>query len=279
MYRFPNAGRRRCRSTSLLSTLVTAAFVLLVSGCGTVEDAPIPSARGADQPSDDPTAVLAGIEQTAHAAGTVQYEAVTKSARDDAPLQVEGRMTGVLDLRAGRGTADLELLPLQDAAADAAAEDPAAAADLAALGRMQLSWTNDDITVALGAETWTGPRDTADDALISRVPGEPAGLFTVATLARPVSSAAGGDIGGSATTRYRAVADPRAAVAAGLGTQAHLALAELPELPLEVWVDDAGRAVRIRYSFTVPSLIENSTRTTVTTYTYTAWGEPVDAAN
>lgn len=185
-------------------------------------------------------------------------------------------MAGVLNVRADSGTADLELLPLQDMADAAAADqDAAAAADLAALGRMQLSWTDEDITVDMGGETWTGPRHDADSGLISRVPGEPAGLFAVVSATGQVTAKGAEEIDGVHTTRYRAVGDPRAAVEAGLGTQAHLGIAQLPELPLDVWVDDAGRAVRIRYSFTVPSLVKGSTRTIVTTYNYTAWGEPI----
>lgn len=185
-------------------------------------------------------------------------------------------MAGVLDVRADSGTADLELLPLQDMADAAAAdEDAAAAADLAALGRMQLSWTDEDITVDMGGEKGTGPRDDADSGLISRVPQEPAGLFAVVSAAGQVTANGAEEINGVHTTRYRALGEPRAAVDAGLGTQAHLAIAQLPELPLDVWVDGAGRAVRIRYSFTIPSLVKGSTRTTVTTYDYTAWGEPI----
>ena len=83
------------------------------------------------------------------------------------------------------------------------------------------------------------------------------------------------DVDGVATTHLRGSAQPREAVEAGLGTQAQLAIARLPDLPVEVWVDDEGRPARIRYTVELPSL-RGGTRTMVTTYDYRAWGEPVD---
>ena len=64
----------------------------------------------------------------------------------------------------------------------------------------------------------------------------------------------------------------------GLGTQAQLTLAQLPSLPVEVWLDDAGRPLRIRYRADVPSLQAGRTRTMITTYDYRDWGQPVDVA-
>lgn len=272
----PLTPRRHRGAISPLQVLVATVLLLALPACGAPEDGVAAPVARTPQPTGDPPVVLAGIEKAARDAGTVRYEAIVESGRDAAELQVEGGITGVLDVQAGSGTAAVELLPLQDMAADAADEDAAAAADLAALSHMQLSWTGEDITVGMGGEQWTGPRADADSGLISRIPGEAAGLFAVVAAAREVATVGVEEVDGQQTTRYRAVVAPGAAIDAGLGTQAHLAIAELPELPLEVWVDDAGRAVRIRYSFTVPSLIEGSTRTTVTTYDYTAWGQPIN---
>lgn len=55
-----------------------------------------------------------------------------------------------------------------------------------------------------------------------------------------------------------------------------LVIAQLPSLPVEVWVDDAGRPARIRYTVVLPSVQQGRSRTMVTTYDYSCWGEPVD---
>ena len=83
------------------------------------------------------------------------------------------------------------------------------------------------------------------------------------------------EVDGAATTRLAATVQPRAAVEAGLGMQGQRSIADLPALPVEVWVDAGGRPARIRYTAGVPSLLGRP-RTLTTTYDYRAWGEPVD---
>lgn len=128
----------------------------------------------------------------------------------------------------------------------------------------------------MGGEEVTGKRADADSGMFARVPGEPAGLFIVVVAAATDVTVEGrDDVDGRPTTHLRGSAQPRAAVEAGLGTQAQLSIAWLDDLPVEVWVDDEGRPARIRCAVEVPSL-QGRTRTMVTTYDYRGWGEPVD---
>jgi hypothetical protein len=127
----------------------------------------------------------------------------------------------------------------------------------------------------MGGQKVTGPRAAADSGMFARVPGEPAGLFEVVAAATEVSVVGTDSLDGVPVTHVRGTAQPRAAVDAGLGTQAQLSIAQLPTLPVEVWVDGEGRPARIRYTVEVPSL-QGRTRTMVTTYDYRGWGEPVD---
>ena len=107
------------------------------------------------------------------------------------------------------------------------------------------------------------------------MPAEPAGLFDAVAAATEVSVVGEEEVDGVATTRLTGTVEPEAAVEAGLGTQAQLSIADLPALPVEVWVDADGRPARIRYTADVPSY-DGRTRTLTTTYDYRAWGEPVD---
>ena len=107
------------------------------------------------------------------------------------------------------------------------------------------------------------------------MPAEPAGLFDAVAAATEVTVVGQEEVDGVATTRLAGTVEPRAAVEAGLGTQAQRSIADLPALPVEVWVDADGRPARIRYTADVPSL-QGRTRTLTTTYDYRAWGEPVD---
>lgn len=184
-------------------------------------------------------------------------------------------MTGVLDTAGDAGTARLELPALDDLATGAQADgEGEAASELAALADLQMSWTAEQLTLLMGGKKATGPRNDTDSGVLARVPGEPAGLFDVVAAAE-VTVQAREDLDGVHTTRLRGSAQPKAAVS-GLGTQAHLSIATLPALPVEVWVDDSGRPARIRYTVTLPSLQQGRSRTLVTTYDYRDWGEPVD---
>ena len=204
------------------------------------------------------------------------YESVTESGLEGEPARVEGRTSGVLDT-ADAGTASLELLGLDDLAAGAAADGAdGPAEELAALARLQLSWNATEVTAVVGGERLTAPRDRTDTSLVARVPSEPAGLFDVVAEATDVVVAGEQEVDGVRTTHLRASVRPRAAVDAGLGTQAQLAIAELPDLPVEIWLDRQGRPARIRYTAVLASLQPGRTRSTTTTYDYAGWGEPVD---
>ena len=242
---------------------------LLLTGCGS---SPAPSAA----PKVDAAALLAALPAAAERAGTVAYESVTEGALDGEEPAVEASMSGVLDVAADAGTASVSLLPLADLASGAAADgESGPAKDLADLAMMRLSWTADELTLFLAEQDVTGPRDEADSGLVAQIPDEPAGLFDVVAAAHDVTVVGPAEVDGVATTHLRGTADPRAAVDAGLGTQAQLSIARLAELPVEVWVDGEGRPARIRYTVEVPSL-KGRTRTLVTTYDYRDWGEPVD---
>jgi hypothetical protein len=233
----------------------------------------------AEQPAGQPAdavSLLAGVAAAAEAAGSVRYEAVSEGAVAGEPVEVQGRLSGVLDLAADAGTGELELPALAEMAAEAdAAGEPSAGDDLSAMARLSLSWTATDVTVAVDGERHTAPRDREDSSVVARVPGEPAGLLDAVAAATDVVVAGQEDVDGIPTTRLTAGVDPQAAVDAGLGTQAQLSIAALPSLPVEVWVDAEGRAARIRYEAGVPSL-QGGTRTMTTTYDYRGWGEPVD---
>jgi hypothetical protein len=248
---------------------VLLVLLLLVTGCAESEGT---------ESVGNPTQLLAAVPQAARDAGTVRYESVSESALDDEPLQVSARMSGALDVAADAGTADLELVGLDELAADGQAEDPAAAADLADLARTRLSWTAADVTVELGGERTTVPRDDAESGVFARVPGEPTGLLRVVAAASDVEVGSDEELDGVPTAHLRATVQPQAAVEAGLGTQAQLSMAQLPSLPVEVWLDDAGLPLRIRYTVELPSMQEGRQRTVVTTYDYRGWGEPVDLA-
>jgi hypothetical protein len=256
---------RRAASVLLLLPLLAACG-------GTGPDVTRPAA--AEQPAADPATVLAGVPAAARAAGTVSYESVTEGARDGEPTEVQGRLSGVLDLATDAGTGDLHLPDLADLAAEAEA---AGEGDdtLCALADLSLSWTATDLTAVVAGERHTAPRGTGDHGIIGRVPDEPAGLLDAVAAATDVVAAGEEDLDGVPTTRYTATVEPQAAVDAGLGTQGQLSIAELPSLPVEVWVDADGRPARIRYEAEVPSL-QGSTRTMTTTYDYRGWGEPVD---
>lgn len=221
-------------------------------------------------------ALLAELPKAAERAGTASYESVTEGALDGEEMAVEASMSGVLDVPARAGTAKVSLVPLADMAAQAEAEgEPVPAKDLADLAMMRLAWSAEELTLVLGGEEVTGPRDEADSGLVAQIPDEPAGLFDVVAAASDVTVVGRVDVDGVPTTHLRGSAQPRAAVEAGLGTQAQLSIAQLDELPVEVWVDDQGRPARIRYTVELPSL-QGRTRTMVTTYDYRSWGEPVD---
>ena len=225
----------------------------------------------------DAAALLAGIPAAAEAAGSVTYEAVTKGGLDGEELAVEAKMSGALDTSADAGTAQLALVGLDEWVAEADSEgEQEVADDIAGLARAQLSWTATDLTLHMGGEQVTGPRADADSGMFARVPGEPAGLFEVVADAQDVEVVGAEQVDGVATTHLRGSARPKDAVDAGLGTQAQLTIARLPDLPVEVWVDGAGRPARIRYTVELPSLQEGRTRTMVTTYDYRDWGQPVD---
>ena len=254
-----------------------AALLLLplLVACGAeIEDARPSASTSA---VSDPAALLAGIPAAAAAAGSVTYDAVTEGALDGEEMAVEARMSGVLDTAADAGTAQLTLVGLDDWVAEATAEgEREAAQDLAGLARTQLSWTATELTLLMGGEKVTGSRADADSGMFARVPGEPAGLFEVVSDATDVTVVGPVELDGTATTHLRGSARPRAAVDAGLGTQAQLTIARLPDLPVEVWVDSEGRPARIRYTVELPSAQEGRTRRMVTTYDYRDWGQPVD---
>ena len=227
-------------------------------------------------PTVDAAALVAGIPDAARQSRTVSYESVTEGALEGEEPAVEASMSGVLDVAARAGTARLSLLPLADMAQEAEAEgETGPAEDLANLAMMRLAWTAEELTLYMGGEEVTGPRDEADSGLVAQIPDEPAGLFDVVAAAKDLTLVGREDVDGVATSHLRGSAQPREAVEAGLGTQAQLAIARLPDLPVEVWVDDEGRPARIRYTVELPSL-RGGTRTMVTTYDYRAWGEPVD---
>lgn len=224
----------------------------------------------------EPATLLAGVPAAAAAAGSVRYESVTESALADGTAEVEGRLAGALDLTIDAGTGRLELPALAELAGEAdAAGEAEAGADLGALADLTLSWTATDVTAVVDGERRTASRTSDDDGVIARVPAEPAGLLDAVAAASEVTVVGAEEVDGVATTRLAGTVEPRAAVEAGLGTQAQLALATLPALPIEVWVDADGRPARIRYVADVPSL-QGRTRTMTTTYDYRAWGEPVD---
>lgn len=227
--------------------------------------------------AQEATALLVALPQAAAQARSVSYDAVTESALDGEEPRVEAELSGVLDTTADAGTADVALVALAELAAQAeAGGDAEAAQEMAALGQVRLSWDADELTLLMGGERVSGPRDDADSGMYARIPGEPAGLFEVVAAASDVTVMGSEALDGVATTHLRGTAQPRAAVEAGLGTQAQLAIAQLPDLPVEVWVDGQGRPARIRYTVTLPSLQEGRTRSLVTTYDYRGWGEPVD---
>lgn len=264
----PAPSVRRVRAASCVIAL------LLMAGCGSD---PAPTADPhRPAPSVDAMAVLAGVPAAAGRAGTVSYESVTEGALDGEEMAVEASMSGVLDVPARAGTARVSLVPLAQMAQGAEASgETAPAKDLADLAMMRLAWTAEELTLVLGGEEVTGPRDEADSGLVAQIPDEPAGLFDVVAAASDVTVVGRVDVDGVATTHLRGSAQPRAAVDAGLGTQAQLSIARLADLPVEVWVDDEGRPARIRYTVELPSL-QGRTRTMVTTYDYRSWGEPVD---
>jgi hypothetical protein len=200
---------------------------------------------------------------------------VTEGAREGEPVEVEGRLSGVLDLATDAGTGELQLPALADLAAEAdAAGEASAAEDLSAIAGLSLSWTSTEVTAVVDGERHTAPRDSGD-GMIARVPDEPAGLLDAVAAATSVAAAGQEDVDGVPTTRFTGTVEPQAAVDAGLGSQAQHSLAELPSLPVEVWVDADGRPARIRFTAEVPSL-RGGTRTMTTTYDYRGWGEPVD---
>ena len=243
----------------------------LLAACG--QTAPAPAAAAAVV---DASALLAGVPAAAEAAGSVTYESVTETAVTGEPAEVGGRLTGALDLTADAGTGRLELPDLAELAGEAdAAGEASTSADLGALADLALSWTATDVTAVVGGERHTVSRTSDDDGVIARVPAEPAGLLDAVAAAAEVSVIGQEEVDGVATTRLAATVEPRAAVEAGLGTQGQLSIANLPALPVEVWVDADGRPARIRYTADVPSY-EGRTRTLTTTYDYRAWGEPVD---
>ena len=249
----------------------------LLAACGQTAPGPDvaqPAEAAAAQPVADPAAVLAGIPEAARAAGTVSYDSVTEGARDGEPTEVQGRLSGALDLATDAGTGELQLPALADLAAEAEA---AGESDdgLSALADLSLSWTATDLTAVVDGERHTAPRGSGDNGIVGRVPNEPAGLLDVVGAATDVVVAGQEEVDGVPTTRFTGTVDPQAAVDAGLGTQGQLSIAELPSLPVEVWVDGDGRPARIRFEADVPSL-QGRTRTMTTTYDYRGWGEPVD---
>lgn len=258
-----------------MRVLLTVLVASTLAGCGSApaDDAeqlrPVPAVDGA--------VLLAGLPAAAERAGTVTYESVTEGALDGEEKAVEATMSGVLDVAADAGTARLSLPPLADMAEQAGAEgESGPAQDLSDLAMMSLAWTAEELTLLLGGEEVTGPRDEADSGLMAQIPDEPAGLFEVVAAATDVTVVGSEDVGGVETTLLRGSASAREAVDAGLGTQAQRAIAQLPDLPVEVWVDGEGRPARIRYTVELPSLQEGRIRTMVTTYDYRDWGKPVD---
>lgn len=255
-------------------------LLLLLTGCGQDAAAPdVARPAAAAQPPQravEPAALLAGVAAAADAAGSVRYASVTEGALDGEPAEVLGRLTGALDLTAGAGTGELELPDLAELAAEAqAAGEASAGDDLAAMSRFSLWWTDTDLTAVVDGERHTAPRAPDDSSVVARVPAEPAGLLDAVAAGTDVVLAGQEDVDGVPTTRLTASVEPRAAVDAGLGTQAQLSIAALPSLPVEVWVDAEVRPARIRYQAEVPSL-QGRTRSVTTTYDYRGWGQPVD---
>ena len=205
----------------------------------------------------------------------MRYDSVTEGARTGEAVEVEGRLSGVLDLATGEGTGELQLPALADLAAEAGAAGDASAEELGAIADLTLSWTPTDLTAVVDGERHTASRDSDDTGVVGRVPSEPAGLLDAVAAATDLVGAGQEDVDGVPTTRLTATVDPQAAVDAGLGTQAQLSIAALPSLPVEVWVDTDGLPARIRYVADVPSLT-GGTRTMTTTYDYRDWGAPVD---
>ena len=252
-----------------------ALAVTTLAGCGSTPPETVEQVRVA--PSVDAASLLLGLPAAAERAGTVVYESVTEGALDGAEMAVEASMRGVLDVAADAGTAKVSLVPLADMAQQAEADgESGPAQDLTDLAMMSLAWTADELTFFLGDEEVSGPRDEVDSGLMGQIPDEPAGLFDVVAAAKDVTVVGSEDVDGIATTHLRGSASAREAVDAGLGTQAQLSIAQLPDLPVEVWVDGEGRPARIRYTVELPSLQEGRTRTMVTTYDYRDWGQPVD---
>lgn len=268
----PIVGRMRCAALLILALLAACGqSTAPVDDVARPARASPPAAVAA--PTVDAADLLAGIPAAAAAAGSVTYDAVTESGLDGGPPTVDARLSGVLDTTADAGTAQLEIDALGP---DLAAQAEAAGEVVDRFLRFELTWTATDLTGEFDGERETAPRDASDTALIARVPGEPAGLFDVVAAATEAIVVGQEDVAGVPATHLRASARPQAAVEAGLGTQAQLAIAQLPDLPVEVWVDADGRPVRIRYTVVLPSVQDGRTRTLVTTYDYTGWGEPVD---
>lgn len=243
------------------------ALLPLLAACGqgspvvapAAESRPLDAGSADPGPVPDPAALLGGIPAAAAAAGSVVYAAVTEGGLDGEPAAVEARTSGVLDTTADAGTAALDLVALDDLAAGAAADgEQGPAEELAALARLEVAWTATEISLVVGGERRTAPRDAADTSMIARLPSEPAGLFDVVAAAGAPTVEGREDLDGVPTTHLRATARPAAAAVE------------------EVWVDDAGRPARIRYTVVLPSLQQGRSRTMVTTYDYTRWGQPVD---
>lgn len=251
----------------------------LLAACGQATSAPDTARAATARTAADPAALLTGVPGAADAAGSVRYASVTEGALEGEQPRVEGRLTGVLDLTADAGTGVLELPALADLAAEAeAAGEGSAGDDLAAMSRLALAWTATEVTADVDGERHTAERGSQDDGLVGRVPAEPAGLLDAVAAATGAAVAGQEDVDGVPTTRVTATLEPRAAVEAGLGTQAQLSIAGLPSLPVDVWVDADGLPARIRYVAEVPAL-QGRTRTMTKTYDYRGWGEPVDVTS
>ena len=120
------------------------------------------------------------------------------------PLAVACSDTTVVARPAASVVAASSSVSLADMAQGAASSgETAPAKDLADLAMMRLAWTAEDLTLVLGGEEVTGPRDEADSGLVAQIPDEPAGLFNVVAAASDVTVVGRVDVDGVPTTHLR----------------------------------------------------------------------------
>ncbi|NMO92522.1 LppX_LprAFG lipoprotein [Actinomycetospora sp. TBRC 11914] len=227
-----DAGRGR------LAALAALLCLAVLAGCSTGEDA------GAADPATASRAVRDAAAATAAAGGASVTTASAGPARGR-PASTTG--TGTVDFRGGTATLALRVSRLGAVNAVLvgrtayAALPPRAVGDLAR-GRQWVSVDLDRVDVGLFGDTVVqlGAGATGNPA---DLPALLAGLRDDAALVGPET------IDGTPTTHYRGTVDLTAVATAtpGLAPLVERFRAELATsaLPVEVWVDDAGRLRRV----------------------------------